>query len=184
MKLELFKTCKAFNDAINRDFSERIQQTKPKTREWYLLFHEIKQRHYLFLTGETDVNGIHCYTAKESLEQRKLLHKLFAEHMSEMTENPAIGRWLLKLNDWRNLIWEMYDRIDNGYHNKILWAFSCAAYVTYVSYYHELFINSYGESEGEDMYKRMCAKLKPCFKQSRPYWSIPKEIVQNSTADE
>jgi hypothetical protein len=170
MKLELAEICKAFNDAIDRDFSERIKQTPPKTRDWYRLYSDIKQRHYLFLLGEADVNGNRYPTVEERIKKCHYIRTLFSEHMSEMTGNHAIGLWLLKLDDWRDIIWEMYDLIDKKYHNRVLWTFSCAAYSLYVSYFHQLFINSYGEEEGTSMYKQMCAKLKPCFKQDRPYW--------------
>lgn len=181
MKLELAELCKSFNEAIDRDFSERIRQTPPKTRDWYRLYHEIKQRHYKFLLGEADVNGDPYQNMEERIEKCKYIRKLFAEHMTEMTGNPAISRWLLRLDDWRNIIWDMYDLIGGKYHNRILWTFSCAAYGNYVTYFHEYFINSFGEEEGTVMYEQMCAKLKPCFKQNRPYWreTVPSKPTPN-----
>ena len=170
MKLELAELCKAFNEAIDRDFSERLKQIQPKTSDWYRLYNEIRQRHYRFLLGEIDVNGNRYQTLEERIEKCNHIRKLFAEHMTEMTGNRAICPWLLKLDDWREIIWDMYNVIDNKYHNRILWTFSCAVYGHYVTYFRQVFIDLFGEEEGTSMYEQLCAQLKPCFKRNRPYW--------------
>ena len=170
MKLELQKLCKSFNDAIERDFSERIANTPKGTREHFRLYHEINQRHYNFILGYADENGDRYKSGKEHVENRDRIRNLLAEHMSEMTDNPAIRIWLLKNVPWDKIIWDMYDIIREKYYNRILWTFSCAAYAHYVTFFHTLFVNSYGIKEGEELYKRMCDKLRPCFKQSNPYW--------------
>lgn len=182
MKLELFEICKAFNEAIDRDFSERIKQTEPKTKDWYRLYHEIEQRHYLFLTGEVDTDGNRYKTVQECYERNNYIRKLFSEHMSEMTGNPAIGIWLLKQKSWRTILWDMNGLIEDKYYNKILRTFSYAAYANYVCFYRELFVNSYGAAKGEEMFEQMCAKFKPCFKPDRPYWQekIPAKPSENA----
>lgn len=170
MKIELQKLCKSFNDAIERDFSEKIANTPKGTQEHVRLYHEINQRYYNFIRGYADEDGNRYASGKEHIENKDRIRNLLAEHMSEMTGNPAIRIWLLKNVPWDKIIWDMYDIIREKHYNRVLWVFSCAAYAHYVTFFRTLFINTYGDEEGEYLYKQMCDKLRPCFKKSNPYW--------------
>lgn len=169
MKLELAQVCKSFNKAIERDFGARRSTTPQNAREWGILCHEIHSRYYKFILGYADENGSD-YSPQDRVVKALHIRNLLAEHMSEMTGNPAIRLWLLKHNHWEKIVWDMYDLIDGKLYNKILLAWSCAASAHYMKYFHDLFINSFGEKEGKEMYEKLDTNIRSCFKQSLPYW--------------
>lgn len=178
MKSELREVCTRFKEAVTKDFDERLKELKAKgpPYEYNREKHKVNQRYYNWILGYADELG-NQYTHEQRIENRDKVKQMLVDHMIRLTNNKALGIWLEKADShtWEKIIWSMYE-VDKVHYSRVLYRFTYAAIINYLSTWHKIFITNYGAEEGGDMYKTLeeqlirCLKVKEC-----PYWSTTEE---------
>lgn len=178
MKLELREVCTRFEEAVIKDFDERLTELKGKQQpyEYDRVKHKVNQRYYHWILGFADELG-NRYTPKYYFEHANDIKRLLTDHMVRLTNNKAIGLWLENGEDnlWEKIVWDMYD-IDDVHYSCVLYRFTHSAICHYLHTWKEIFIVNWGTEEGGRMYNALAKQLTRCLKVKKcAYWSTTEE---------